>query len=128
MATILSRNINIIGEIGGHLSLLLFLEEFMKSFIEQHLRKQNEQLREANKQLLNKNSQLKQENLELETVNCDLRKSIQDMESTRQITADQYSNGIMEIAQLKREYEKLIAEMKEKKNVYETQMKALLGI
>lgn len=100
----------------------------MKSFIDKHLRKQNEQLRDTNKKLSNENSRLKQKNLELESVNDDLRKSIQDMESTHQITADQYSNGITEVMQLKREYEQLIAEMKEKKNTYETQMKALLGI
>lgn len=100
----------------------------MKSFIEKHLRKQNEQLREINMQLANENSRLKQKNLELETINYDLRKSVQDMESTHQITADQYSNGMAEIAKLKREYEKLIADMKTKKDVYETKMKTLLGI
>lgn len=106
----------------------IILEEFMNSFIEKHLRKQNEQLRDTNKKLLNENSQLKQRNLELETVNADLKNSIQDIESAYQITADQYSSGMTEVMQLKREYEQLIAEMKEKKNTYETQMKALLGI
>ena len=100
----------------------------MKILIEQHLRKQNEQLRATNKQLLNENSRLKQQNLELETINCDLRKSIQDMEITHQITADRYSNGVAEIAKLKSEYQKLIVDMKAKKEAYETQMKALLGI